>query len=115
MLMIQWQPLLTNAVSGLGIDAAKVQVLTTGMSVLDLHAKPPAEVHALVAGRARELVDQGCDVIALGCAGMTGLEAAVREAVGTQVPVLDGVLAGYQQLMGLVRLRLSTSKSLLYA
>ncbi|ORY76347.1 hydantoin racemase family [Protomyces lactucae-debilis] len=111
----RWQPLLTNAVASLGFDTARVQVSTTGLGVLDLHAKPQTEVHALVAARALELVRDGCEVIALGCAGMTGLERAVTEAVGPGVPVVDGVAAGYEQLLALCRMKLQTSKALLYA
>lgn len=83
--------------------------------MLDLHAKPQTEVHALVAARALQLVRDGCEVIALGCAGMTGLNRAVTEAVGPGVPVVDGVAAGYEQLLALCRLKLQTSKALLYA
>ena len=52
-------------------------------------------------------------MICLGCGGMAGLEAAVRERTG--VPVVDGVAAAVTIAESLVRLGLTTSKVRTYA
>ncbi|BFZ56326.1 hypothetical protein PYCC9005_003371 [Savitreella phatthalungensis] len=112
----RWEPLLEQGVMALGIMESRVAVKSTGLGVLELHGLPADEVARKVGECAKELVDQaGCDVISLGCAGMTGLEKAVRMAVGDKVPVLDSVIVGYETLLGLIRMKLKTSKVGLYA
>jgi allantoin racemase len=54
------------------------------------------------------VLEDHAEVICLGCGGMAGLDAAVREAVG--VPVVDGVAAAVKLAESLVSLGLTTSK-----
>ncbi|WP_040691841.1 aspartate/glutamate racemase family protein, partial [Nocardiopsis lucentensis] len=53
------------------------------------------------------------EVICLGCAGMAGLDTAVRSATG--VPVVDGVTAAVPLAEALVGLGLTTSRIRTYA
>lgn len=59
----------------------------------------------------------GADVIVLGCAGMMKLKGAVEKSVGGdgEVQVVDGVVAGVQHLVGLVRMGVKTAKKGAYA
>ncbi len=56
---------------------------------------------------------EGCDVIVLGCAGMTGLAAALTAEL--RIPVVDGVAAAVKLAESLVALSLRTSKRDEYA
>jgi hypothetical protein len=53
--------------------------------------------------------------LTLGCAGMVVMKTAVEQAVGEDVRVIDGVLAGVQYLAGLCRLSTPTAKRGMYA
>jgi hypothetical protein len=54
-------------------------------------------------------------VLTLVCAGMVIMKAAVEQAVGEDVRVIDGVLAGVQYLAGLCRLGTPSAKRGMYA
>lgn len=103
-----------DAVRHYGLDGFCAGVASCDLSVLDLHEKSQDEVVARMCDVARDLVARGADVLTLGCAGMTPLKAAVEEAVGEDVQVIDGVLAGVQHLSGLVRMGGRTAKSGVY-
>lgn len=92
-------------------------VATCGLAVLELETRPQAEVCATLASTAAaDLVAvRGADVVTLGCAGMAALKPAVERAVGPDVQVVDGVLAGVHHLIGLVRIRAATAKAGVYA
>ncbi|KAF2621162.1 hypothetical protein BU25DRAFT_304488, partial [Macroventuria anomochaeta] len=49
------------------------------------------------------------------CAGMADLKSAVEEAVGEDVQVIDGVVAGVYRLIGLCRMGVKTAKKGAYA
>jgi Asp/Glu/hydantoin racemase len=107
-----WEPLLESAVKRfLGIVESErfAGVRGTGISVLGSHGSGERnEVDAGVERAVQELVKVGTGVIILGCAGMSGLEASVKHAAsqlssGSAVWVVDGVRAGIQLLVGLVR------------
>ncbi|TDZ32847.1 N-carbamoyl-D-amino acid hydrolase [Colletotrichum spinosum] len=98
-----------------GLAAFCAGVLSCDLGVLDLHEKSRDEVAAAMAGVGRRLVEEkGADVLLLGCAGMTPLKAAVEDAVGDDVQVVDGVLAGVHHLVGLVRMGAATAKRGVY-
>ncbi|KAK5136153.1 hypothetical protein LTR08_003990 [Meristemomyces frigidus] len=85
------------------------------LGVLDLERRPRHEVLAIMQEVAKTLVAGGAEVLTLGCAGMTDMVTAVKEAAGEDVQVVDGVVAGVHHLVGLVRLGGKTAKSGLYA
>jgi Asp/Glu/hydantoin racemase len=106
---------LEDAVHKYGLDSYCAGVRSCNVGVLDLERKPEVEVLAIMCRVATELVeDDGADVITLGCAGMSRLKAAVEKAVGDDVQVIDGVLAGVQILAGLVRMGGRTAKKGVY-
>ena len=79
-----------------------------------MERKSRKEVLDIMQDVARNLVDQGAEVLTLGCAGMSDMKQAVEEAVGDQVQVIDGVIAGVHHLSGLVRFGAKTAKNGMY-
>jgi Asp/Glu/hydantoin racemase len=107
-----WEPVLGSAVkSFLGATESErfAGVRSTGIGVLGFHGSgEPGQVDPGVEEAVQALVKDGAGVIILGCAGMSGLEANVNRAAsrvgsGRAVLVVDGVRAGIQLLVGLIR------------
>ena len=81
-------------------------VETTGLTAIELHQTPPDIVRQRIIEATQKLVKEVAphpvSAICMGCAGMAGMEEAVRqgciEAYGTQrgkgVRIIDGVVAG---------------------
>ncbi|KAH0429139.1 carbon-nitrogen hydrolase [Colletotrichum camelliae] len=98
-----------------GFSTSCAGVLSCKLGVLDLHEKSQDEVMGIMANVGKRLVEEnGADVLLLGCAGMTPLKGAVEEAVGDEVQVVDGVLAGVHHLVGMVRMGGATAKRGVY-
>jgi Asp/Glu/hydantoin racemase len=86
---------------------------TTGLNATELHDLPAEEVQRKMKQATRRLLKEGkVGAVCLGCAGMVGLEEAVREGCieelgeerGGRVYIVDGVQAGTAQLFGNARL-----------
>ena len=80
-------------------------VETTGLTAIELHHTPPAVVRQRIIDATQRLINgasRPVSAICMGCAGMAGMEEAVRqgclEAYGPQqgegVRIIDGVVAG---------------------
>ncbi len=82
------------------VRACEVPVLELDDPVGDSFARIAAECRAAV-------VEDGADVVVLGCAGMADLCRRLADLVG--VPVIDGVAAAVKQVEGLVTMGLRTS------
>ncbi|KKY15889.1 putative carbon-nitrogen hydrolase [Phaeomoniella chlamydospora] len=111
----------SDAVRAYGLDGYSVGSEATGLGVLELETKSRSEVLGRVAESARVLVDQGADCVLLGCAGMTDMVEACKEAVAhrddygnPKVNVIDGVVVGVQLLIGLVTAGFGTAKGGMY-
>jgi Asp/Glu/hydantoin racemase len=127
-----WETALSAAVhSFLGIDTSKkvddqrfAGCETTGLNADQLHALPAEEVQAKMIEATKQLLRKGqrkgevhedkpsgVGAICLGCAGMVGLDDAVRKACieelgeekGKQVHIVDGIKAGVLQLFAMAR------------
>jgi allantoin racemase len=94
-----------------GFGTACAAVHACDIPVLDLDSRPARASVAKACAAARDA--DGCDVIVLGCAGMTGLAAELTAELG--VPVIDGVAAAVKTVEGLIALGLRTSKRDEYA
>jgi Asp/Glu/hydantoin racemase/predicted amidohydrolase len=105
----------TDSIRHYGYEGFSVGVESCGLGVLGLERKGEQEVLDAMCGAARKLVERGADVITLGCAGMTKLKEAVEEAVGPEIQVVDGVVAGVHHLVGLLRMGGRTAKTGVYA
>ena len=57
----------------------------------------------------RAVLDDGCDAVVLGCAGMADLAARISDAIGA--PVVDGVSAAVRTVETLAALGLTTAKA----
>ncbi|KAJ5188347.1 Gamma tubulin [Penicillium cf. griseofulvum] len=105
-----WKEELTNAVQGaLGYDHEDgtsmhfAGVETTGLTAVELHTTEPEEVRRRIIDATRNLLRNSSSrvkVVCLGCAGMAGMEEAVREGCiqeygteGQRVRIVDGVVA----------------------
>lgn len=106
---------LEESVKHYGLDSFCIGVRSCDLGVLELDSKPEKEVLGVMCEVGKKLVDEGADVLTLGCAGMTNMKATVEEAVGRDVHVVDGVLVGVQHLAGLSRLGMRTAKRGMYA
>ncbi len=101
-------PLIEDRLKLAGLDGRCASVRSSGLTVLELEDDPEVAVKAIVTEAVKAVRDDKAEVICLGCGGMAGLDAAVREATG--VPVVDGVTAAVKLAESLVALGLSTSK-----
>lgn len=80
-------------------------VETTGLTAVELHTTPPQEVRRRLVEATERLLKKAAHpvgAICMGCAGMVGMEDAIREGCvrtygrqkGSQVRIVDGVIAG---------------------
>lgn len=114
-----WETVLANGVRQYltGIDTPAIEkggagiegfigVRSTGLNATELHSMEKEEVDRRIAQASAELVGEGADIIILGCAGMSGMEEAIRrgaETEGRSIKIVDGVRAGIILLEGLIR------------
>ena len=94
-----------------GFGAACAGVHACGIPVLAIDSPPARAAVAKACAAARDA--DRCDVIVLGCAGMSGLAAELTAELG--LPVVDGVAAAVATVSALVALGLRTSKRDEYA
>ncbi|MFP5283205.1 MAG: aspartate/glutamate racemase family protein [Actinomycetes bacterium] len=106
-------PLIEDRLLLAGLRSRCASVRSSGLSVLQLEEDPELTVKAIVAEAEAAVRQDRAEVLCLGCGGMAGLDAAVREATG--VPVVDGVTAAVKLAESLVALGLTTSKVRTYA
>lgn len=101
-----------------GMEKYVVGIESCDLGVLDLERLPREVVLGVLRRVSGRLVEQGAEVLCLGCAGMTEMKVAVEEAVREEgegggeggVQVVDGVVAGVQYLVGVVRMGGRTGK-----
>ncbi|KAI8801598.1 Asp/Glu/hydantoin racemase [Cladochytrium replicatum] len=113
-----WEEALGRGVEAMGVAGGGGErrfagVESTGLSAYELHALDAAEVRKAISATTRKLLGRRPDVrvVCLGCAGMAGMEQAVREgcvdalgeAEGERVIIVDGVLAGVNMLAGYLK------------
>ncbi|KAF5104579.1 hypothetical protein DV451_000492 [Geotrichum candidum] len=101
-----WEEMLDTAVYNfLGAatrDHAYVGTYSTGLGVLEIHALDHDEVVARLVACAERAVARGATALVLGCAGLSGLDTAIKQAVGRHIVVIDSVVAGIEVAKGLV-------------
>lgn len=115
-----WETALREAVHnmfGVTNTSRFVGCQTTGLNASELHDLPAYEVRAKMKEATKRLLQDGkkanshVRAICLGCAGMVGLEEAVRDAcleelgeeISKNVSIVDGVKAGVGSLLTLAR------------
>lgn len=81
---------------------------TTGLNADELHATAKDDVDARMRAATKRVVQRGARAVCLGCAGMAGMDAVVRqgcveelgEEEGQRVKIVDGVVSGVRWLRG---------------
>lgn len=106
--------MLEDSVRNYGLGGFCAGVKSCNLGVLELESRPEKDVLSIMCGAGKALVEDGADVLTLGCAGMANMKVAVEEAVGDEVQVIDGVMAGVHHLIGLCRMSAKTAKSGVY-
>jgi Asp/Glu/hydantoin racemase len=106
---------LEDSVKNYGLTNFCIGVRAWDIGVLELDSKPEKDVQEIMCRVGKSLVEDGADVLTLGCAGMINMKTVVEEAVGQDVQVIDGVLAGVQHLVGLCRMGAKTAKRGMFA
>jgi allantoin racemase len=91
-----------------GLASRCARVRASDVAVLELEQEGSAARHRISDEIARALEEDKAEAIALGCAGMTDLAAALSAEHG--VPILDGVACAVKLGEGLVSLALKTSR-----
>jgi allantoin racemase len=103
--------LIEHTVAKVGLSSRCASIQCTSLSVVDTEDLRDSACEALeVAGRAA--IVEGAEAIALGCAGMSGLDVELERRLG--VPVIDSVAASIKMAEALVMLGKRTGKSLTY-
>ena len=115
----RWELLLAREVASVGMSHLNTAgVVSSGFSTSELHDLPHEQVKTTLGAVSKERLVQdpakAADVIVLGCAGMAGLEDAIRAECGDGVVVLDPVRCGLELAVTLCRLRAKTAKAGLY-
>jgi allantoin racemase len=91
----------------IGPSARCIGVFTTDLTVADTEHLREAACNTLE-DAGRKAIEMGAEAIALGCAGMAGLDLELEARLG--IPVVDSVRASVQMAESLVRLGKRTSK-----
>lgn len=102
-------PPIEDVVRRHGFRERCASVRASGLSVLEADASPEAAADELERIGRRAIVDDGAEVLCLGCGGMVGLRERLEGRLG--VPVVEPVPAAIALAEGLVRCGLRTSKS----
>ncbi|KKK22200.1 DCG1-like protein [Aspergillus rambellii] len=113
-----WKPELSKAVADMLVNSGEHKdstsrfagVETTGLTAVELHTTSPEEVRKRISEATERLIKATAlpvSAICMGCAGMAGMEEAVREGCikayglkqGNRVRIVDGVLSGAGMLV----------------
>lgn len=113
-----WEAELSRAVNEMLVNSRRqggsttrfAGVATTGLTAVELHSTAPEEVRRRISQATEKLIvgsSGPVGAICMGCAGMAGMEEAVRagciraygEQLGGQVRIVDGVVAGAGMLV----------------
>lgn len=105
-------PLIEDNILRYGFSQRCRRVFATDIPVLDLE-KPESGAGERISAFIRQGIEIGAEGVALGCAGMTEFAQDLQRAHG--IPVVDGVTAAVGLAETLVRCRLSTSKTGVWA
>jgi allantoin racemase len=99
--------LIEHTVGKVGLAPRCASIQCTSLSVLDTEE---LRDHAclVLEGAGRKAIAEGAEALALGCAGMSGLDTMLEERLG--VPVIDSVAAAVKMAEALVGLGKRTSK-----
>lgn len=105
-------PMMKEMVYSYGVISRLAGVRAVNSSVLEIEGNKEKLLENFII-QGRLAIEEGAEVIILGCASMTGLKDELQRALG--IPVIDPVEAGFKALEALMDLGLCTSKAGLYS
>ena len=106
-------PLIEDRLRIAGLSDRCASVRASGLTTAAVDADPQGAMNAVLVQARQAVEEDHAEVICLGCAGLAGLEDAIRTELG--VPVVDGVAAAVRLAEAIVGLGLTTSKRWTYA
>jgi allantoin racemase len=106
-------PLIEERLRIAGLSDCCASVRASGLATSEVDADPQRAARAVLVQARRAVEEDHAEVICLGCAGLAGLEDAIRTELC--VPVVDGVAAAVRLAEAVVGLGLTTSKRWTYA
>lgn len=104
-------PLMKDMVNQYSLSGRLASILPINMSVLDVERNKEESVKRLIS-LSRKAIEDGAEVIILGCAGMTRMKEEIEMQIN--VPVIDPVEMGYKVLELFVGNNINISKVGLY-
>jgi Asp/Glu/hydantoin racemase len=98
-----WKQALDDAILlMLGSHLRHVGTYPTGLEIVDF-INHSTSMYKILSESAIKAVSNGAKTIILGCAAMSGMDSLIKDAVGDDIQVIDGVVAGTELLVGLIR------------
>lgn len=93
-------PVIEENIASYGFGAQSMRVRASDVPVLNIGSQTQ---HLIAAEARRAIIEDGCDVIVLGCAGMADLADDLSQQLG--LPVIDGVTVAVALCEALVKAR----------
>lgn len=110
----RWKPLLEEGLEAVGMEHSCGSVRVIGVDVEELECLEQGKLEELLLKEAEKAIkEDGAEAIVLGCCGLAGLAAKIREKL--DVPVLDPVASAVKVLEDLVDMDMSTSRVMSYS
>jgi allantoin racemase len=104
-------PMMSNMVRQYGLKERLAGIYSLGISVLDLE-KDKDETFNLLVNTAQKAVDNGAEVIILGCAGLTGFNEKLEKFLS--ITVIDPVKTGFKIMEAIVESNIKIARNGLY-
>lgn len=104
-------PLMKDMVNQYSLSGRIASVLSVNTSVLEIERNKEESIKKLVS-LSKKAIEDGAEVIILGCAGMTSMKKEIEKL--TEVPIIDPVEIGYKVLELFVNNNFKISKRGLY-
>lgn len=99
-----WERLFDTAVLNmLGSHARYAGTFPTNIGLLELGDMSEELINQQIVEASLEATSRGATCILLGGAAMVGMRESVQKALGDKAKVIDGVIAGTEMLVGIVR------------
>ncbi|CAF1443652.1 unnamed protein product [Adineta ricciae] len=102
----EWELLLNRSIHNMALDHRCGGIKAINISPVSLELAGQDVINVAMSEAASEFVkNNGCDVVILGCAGMSGLKKKMQQTfltMGLKASIIDPVIAEYEVLSGLV-------------
>ena len=107
----RWKPILEENLAAVGLESSCASIRVTVQNVDDFEHFTELELEDYLYTYAQQaIMEDGAEVIVLGCCGLAGLDERLSARLG--IPVLDPVASAVKILENLVDLKLHTSRAM---